>query len=166
MYTDGMNVNERKTQQSATILILKALIPYTNQNLRLTYNPSEFFNELERASGFSRRTLVQSFARAKKQHLINNSDTPGLTIKGRQHVQPFIARELRGGGQLMVIFDIPEDFGQQRRQFRTLLKYLGFSQVQRSVWVSPNDHAQVVKEAVDELQLGGWVQVYEAARIH
>ena len=165
MYTEIMNSKQGKSQQSSTILILKALIPYTNQNLKLAYNPSEFFNELERSSGLPRRTLIQSLARAKKQRLVTDEETPALTVKGRQQVQPFIARQLRGGGQLMVIFDIPQDFNEQRRQFRNLLKYLGFTQVQRSVWVSSDDHRRVVKGAIDELQINGCVAVYEASKI-
>ena len=160
-----MSINDKNKKQSATILVLKALIPYTSQNLKLTYNPATFFNELEQSSGYSRRTLVQSFARAKKQRLITIDDTPRLTTKGRLQVQPFIARQLRDGGELMVIFDVPVDFNAQRRKFRTLLKYLNFTQVQQSVWTSPNDHTQVLKEAITELGLGDWIYIYEAARI-
>ncbi|MCA9327619.1 hypothetical protein KDA14_03765 [Candidatus Saccharibacteria bacterium] len=162
---NGKSSDDEKSKQSATILILKALVPYTSQNLKLAYNPSEFFDELERTSGYSRRTLIQTFARAKKQRLINMDPSPALTTKGRQQVQPYIARRLRDGGELMVIFDIPQAFTVQRRRFRELLRYLGFEQVQRSVWISPNDHTNVVNEAISELKLDEWVQVYEAARI-
>lgn len=161
----AMNTSDEKSRQSATILILKALIPYTNQNLKLTFSPSEFFNELERTTNLSRRNFIQSFARAKKQNLITGDSSPVLTVKGKQYVQPFIARQLRGGGQLMVIFDIPEDYGRQRRQLRTLLKYLQFTQTQRSVWVSSNDHVQVLKEAIKDLKLENWVQLYESSQI-
>jgi FPC/CPF motif-containing protein YcgG len=160
-----MDENSKKAKQSAAILILKALVPYTSQNLNLAYNPTRFFDELEGSSDFSRRTLIQSFARAKKKQLIGGDTAPILTSKGRQTVQPFIARQLRDGGELMVIFDIPEDSGSQRRQFRALLRYLGFSQIQRSVWISPNDHTHVVREAIEELGIGDWVQIYEASRI-
>ncbi len=159
-----MKANSSNNQQPATIYILKALVPYTKENLRLAYNPSAFFDELERSSGFSRRTLIQSFARAKKQNYISVDTAPALTLKGRQYVQPFIAQKLPNG-QLMVIFDIPEDFSEQRRQLRILLTRLGFSQVQRSVWVSPNDHVELIKETIRDLRLGDWVQMYESSRV-
>lgn len=151
-------------KQSAIVFILKALVPYSEQNLQLAFNPSEFFNDLERTSSISRRTLIQTYARAKKNNLIDGERTPSLTLKGRQHVQPYVAKSL-DGSQLMVIFDIPESHGEQRRQLRTLLQYLGFSQVQRSVWMSPNDHAELVSDTIVDLSLGDWVQVYEVSRI-
>lgn len=152
-------------QQSATILILKALVPYTKQNLQLAFHPNEFFNELERSSQFSRHTLEQSYNRAKNQKLLMQDERPYLTSAGRQIVQPFIAKKLSQGGKLMVIFDIPEDFSATRRRFRSLLKYLEFSQVQRSVWISSYDHKEVLIEAIDEFHINAWVQLYEAERI-
>lgn len=149
---------------SAIVHILKALVPYAKQNLQLAFNPSEFFDDLERASGISRRTLIQTYARAKKNNLIEGDRTPSLTLKGRQHVQPYVAKPL-DGTQLMVIFDIPESHGEQRRQLRTMLQYLGFSQAQRSVWMSPNDHADLLGETIVDLNLGDWVQVYEVSRM-
>lgn len=156
--------NDNNKKPSVIVYILKALVPYTKQNLQLAFNPSEFFNELEQASGVSRRTLIQTYARAKKKNLIEGDHEPSLTLKGRQHVQPYIAKSL-DGAQLMVIFDIPESHGEQRRQLRTLLHYLGFSQVQRSVWMSPNDHTDVLNDTLVDLRLGDWVQIYEVSRI-
>jgi DNA-binding transcriptional regulator PaaX len=159
-----MKANFTNKQQPATIIILKALLPYTRQNLQLTFNPSQFFDELEHSSGFSRRTLIQSFARAKKQKYIMANDKPELTLKGRQYVQPFVAQKL-ANGQLMVIFDIPEDFSEQRRHLRLLLHRLCFSQIQRSVWVSENDHVEVLTDTIRDLKLGDWVQMYESSRL-
>lgn len=156
-----MNENNK---QSAIVHILIALVSYTKKNLQLTFNPTEFFNELERTSGISRRTLIQTYSRAKKTKLIEGDRTPVLTLKGRQHVQPYVAKPL-DGTQLMVIFDIPESHGEQRRQLRTLLQYLGFAQAQRSVWMSPNDHSEILNDTIVNLSLGDWVQVYEVTRI-
>lgn len=151
--------------QSATTQILLALIPYSKRNLQLTFRPSEFFDELEKTSGLKRLTLQQSFARMKKRELITDTRTPRLTSEGKRYIQPFVADKLENGMQLMVIFDIPEDFGEHRRKLRNLLRHLGFTQVQRSVWVSQNDHKQLVKEAVEELQVNGWVELFEAKKL-
>ncbi len=162
MYKDGKS-DKKKT--SATVIILKALIPYTEQNLKLAFHPSSFFDELERSSGYSRLTLQQSYSRLKNRGYVVHDKVPALTTKGRRYVQPFIAQKLGKDAQLMVIFDIPEDFGDQRRQLRNLLRQLGFSQAQRSVWVSDKDYVGILREAIDELKLGDWVEVYEASRI-
>ena len=165
MYTNSMNTKRSDKSLTAMAYILKALVPYTEQNLLLAFHPSKFLSDLERTSGYSRQTLKQTYLRAKKQRMISLDTTPRLTAKGRQYVQPFIAKKLAGGGNLMVIFDIPQDFSDQRRQFRNLLRHLEFAQTQRSVWMSPNDHVDCIREAVRDLHLGDWVQLYEASKI-
>ena len=153
------------SKESASIAILLALIPYTEQNIKLTFHPSDFFDYLERTSGYPRTTLQQSYARLKTRGLVTGDKLPQLTAKGRRYVQPHIAQELGGNAQLMVIFDIPEDFGEQRRRLRNLLRQLGFTQTQRSVWMSRQDHAPVLKEMIGELGLGGWVELYEVVQL-
>ena len=150
---------------TATILILKALIPYSQQNLKLSFHPTQFFDDLERASNFSRTTLQQSYARLKKKDYVTNDNNPTLTTKGSRYVQPFVAKQLEGGGQLMVIFDIPEDFGDRRRQLRNLLRQLGFTQTQRSVWITSYDHVQIIRDAIKELNIGDWVELYEVSKV-
>lgn len=159
-----MKATYTNNHKSATIVILKALIPYARQNPQLAFHPSRFFDELEGASGFSRRTLIQTFARAKRQRYVTDTSMPELTLKGRQYVQPFIAEKL-SSGQLMVIFDIPQDFGEQRRQLRMLLHRLGFAQAQRSVWVSDYNHVELLEETIRDLRLSDWVQMYRATRV-
>jgi DNA-binding transcriptional regulator PaaX len=155
----------RHSAQPATTQILLALIPYSKRNLQLTFHPSKFFDELEKTSGLKRLTLQQSYARLKQRGLITDTRTPKLTAKGKEQVQPYVAEKLDDGKQLMVIFDIPEDFGEHRRQLRNLLRHLGFTQVQRSVWVSSHDHKQVVKEAVADLKVNGWVELFETKKL-
>lgn len=150
---------------SATTSVLLALVPFTEPNLRLSFNPTRFFDELERGSGYPRTTLQQSYARLKSRGLVTNDKVPQLTAKGRRAVQPYVATRLGGNAQLMVIFDIPEDFGEQRRQLRTLLRQLGFQQTQRSVWMSSMDHTAVLRDMIDELTLGEWVELYEVVRL-
>lgn len=150
---------------TASLSILLALIPYTKQNFQLTFQPSKFFDELERSTGFSSATLQQSFTRLKKRGLITDNSVPKLTAKARRQVQPYIATKLPDDSQLMVIFDIPEDFGEQRRQLRNLLKQLGFTQAQRSVWMSSHDHRQILRESFAEFELGDWVEMYEVNRV-
>ncbi len=153
--------------KSALIHILLGLVPYTRQNMQLTFHPHRFFNELERLSGYSEKTLRVSLYRAERRGLVTRSTTGqmGLSLEARQAIQPFIAQKLRGGGKLMVIFDVPEEMAAARRRLRQTLQQFQFRQIQRSVWMSDMDSREVLRETIDNLCLQPYVQLYEAARL-
>jgi DNA-binding transcriptional regulator PaaX len=159
-------MNKIHGEKSALTHILLALVPYTKQNLLLTFKPNLFFNELEKTSNQSESTLRVAFSRAKENKLfVIDNGKVFLSLKGRQIIQPFIANKIAGNGQLMVIFDIPEDSANIRRKFRLLLIQLQFRQVQQSVWMSDKDHRSIIADSITDLGLQDWVQLYEAARI-
>ncbi len=143
------------------------LVPYTRQNFLLAFKPHLFFNELEKQSHYPVHTLRAAYDRARKQKLIGTIDnkTLLLSLEARQKIQPFVAEHLNGGGQLMVIFDIPETNSEQRRKFRLLLRRLDFIQTQQSVWTSPMDHRSIILESIKVNGLSNWAQLYEAARL-
>jgi hypothetical protein len=146
--------------------LLLALVPYTRQNTLLVFKPNQFFNELERNSGYPKDKLRKTYYRAKQEKIITiDRDRPILSLKGRQIVQPFIANKLSNNAQLMVIFDIPEEYAGRRQRLRNLLKQLDFKQIQLSVWMSDKDHQAIIFESIVELELQQWAQVYEASRI-
>lgn len=133
----------------------------------LAFKPNLFFNELERISGYSRKTLHDTYYKAKKSGLVSHgtSAVPQLTLSGRQYVEPFVAQHLPRGARLMVIFDVPEAEAARRRQFRTVLRQLDFEQIQQSVWMSAYDHRQLIEDVAQELDLQDCVQTYEALRL-
>ena len=146
--------------------LLIAIIPYTRQNLLLTFRPNQFFNELEYKSKVPQHKLRNIFNRAKRSKIIsldNNKIT--ISLKGRQIIQPFIAKKLANHAELMVIFDIPEEHAGRRQRLRNLLKQLEFKQIQLSVWMTNKDHRVIVKESIIEFNLETWVQLYEASPI-
>lgn len=156
-----------RRDKSALTQVLLALVPYTRQNLMLVFKPNRFFDELENTSGYSIPTLRVAYSRAKDHRLVMvDGNKIALSLKGRQIIQPFVAEKLESGGQLMVIFDIPEDSAELRRKFRLLLRQLGFTQIQQSVWMSGFNHKQIIIDSIKDLGLDGWVQLYESARIY
>ena len=153
------------SQRSALGQVLLALVPYTRENLALTFRPHQFFNDLERTSQYSSATLRASYNRAKRRRLVfETGSTIELSLEARHDIQPFIAQTI-SDGQLMVIFDIPEDFSDYRRKFRLVLRKLGFQQVQQSVWMSNKDHRALLTETISTYHFDDWVQLYEAQRI-
>lgn len=145
--------------------VLRALVPYSRQNVLLNYKPRQFFKELEHISGYSEPVLKTALWRARQSDLVSDDPIPQLTRRGLQKVEPFVARKLGSNAQLMVIFDIPEVRAGTRRQLRTLLRNLGFKQVQLSVWITVYDHTTTVREAIRSLGLEQDVQLYEAAPV-
>lgn len=146
--------------------LLLALVPYTRQNLQLVFKPNLFFDELEEATNYPRLKLQRTFYRAKSEKLLLYSGNEiEFTLKGRCYVQPFIAEKLSKNAQLMVIFDIPEEFAGRRQRFRNLLKQLGFKQIQLSVWITDKDHRTILFESIEEIGLQQWVQLFESSKI-
>ena len=153
-------------RQSALITVLKALIPYSHENLMLAYKPNAFFNELEKTSSYKRKTLENAMRQAETQNMIKReANLIRLTDKGHEITRPFVAKKLPRGARLMVIFDIPEDMAVLRARFRRILQSWKFEQIQKSVWVTDYDHKSSIKEIVDELELHPYVILYECAVI-
>lgn len=148
------------------IQVLLALVPYTRQNLQLSFSPHRFFNELDRTSGHSRRALSAAYKRAQQRQLVTIRDDKSvqLSLRARQVVQPYVAEKLQNA-HLMVIFDIPEQSSSIRRELRLVLVELKFQQVQKSVWTSQFDHKHILVETVAALGADKWVQIYEAVQI-
>lgn len=158
------NYSRRGNPQSALLFVLKGLIPYTKENMMLAFKPNTFFNELEKISRYKKWTLEKAFYEAQRQKLIEkDANIVKLTEAGKKIVRPFVAQRLANGAKLMVIFDIPEDRSVVRARFRRILKQLSFEQVQKSVWITPYDHEDSVKEIVSELELQDYVQLYECS---
>lgn len=159
-----MNIKSKDNTIIRTLLL--ALIPYTKQNIYLTFKPNLFFNELEKTSGISKTKLQKSYYRARNENIIDFSNNqPKLTLKGQMIIQPFIAQKIQNDAQLMVIFDIPENLAGRRQRLRNLLKQLDFKQIQLSVWVSDKEHRKIVFDFINEIELQQFVQIYEAAKI-
>jgi len=85
----------KPNSRSALRTILRALIPYTRENLLLSFKPNQFFNELERNSSYSRKTLQNALSRAEKEGFVKrNGEIMRLTGKGKQLMRPYISRKL------------------------------------------------------------------------
>jgi DNA-binding transcriptional regulator PaaX len=151
-------------RKSATTQLLLALVPYTSENLRIVFQPGRFFTELERNSDYNRSTMQTTYYRLKRQGYVVDDEYPRLTAKGKKHIQPYVAKSL-AGSELLVIFDIPQEMSDRRRRLRALLRHLGFKQRQKSVWVSSYDYKATITEAIRELRIGDWVEVYEAVQL-
>ena len=126
-------------------------------------------------------------SRYKKQHytrLLSRSLTTGfierickngevylrLTSRGVEKIKrdfPLVrvASKRWDGKWRVVIFDIPEKERRTRDFLRAKLKELGFGAWQKSIFISPYDWAEDIKELLATLQLSGQAVVMEARQI-
>lgn len=154
-----------KKYRSTTHYILAGLIPYTEANVKLSFKPSAFFNDLEKLDQIKsqKKAIAGSYYRAIKLKLIELDDEgmPRLTEKGLRKIKPYKPKKLKNA-VLMVIFDIPENQRSKRNHLRKLLETLSFSRIQHSVWISENDHRQCIKNEIDKYKLHNYVKVFES----
>lgn len=150
-------------QQSALAFVLKAMIPYSRENLLLGFKPSQFFRELEEISNYKRRTLEAAARRAEERGLIemDRQQKLRLTELGKRYALPFTAKKFKDS-RLLVVFDIAEDINGTRRKFRKLLINWQFEPIQKSVWASDYDHRESIKLAIEELKINDSVKIFEA----
>jgi hypothetical protein len=152
--------------------VLRGLIPYTDPNLKLTYRPNAFFNELERISKaktgrhISISTIKTTYYRAQKQQYFafDESGIPHLTALGQRKLSLFLPKKLKGA-KLLVTFDIPENQRHKRSQLRLILFTLKFKQIQQSVWISDYDGTKILKKEIEYLHIKNDVVIYEARKI-
>ncbi len=149
--------------------VLSALVPYTEANLKLSFSPNRFFNDLEKLSDRSYKvTAVRgSYYRALNDGLIvkNDEGMPQLTEQGVRTLNRYQPKYLQSNAAILVIFDIPESHRHLRRKLRTTLRELYFKPVQQSVWQTEFDVLEYLTESIRQDSLEEYVQVYESIRI-
>ena len=154
---------------SALKYLLKALIPYSEANLKLSFSPGSFFADLEKIDAkkrYSRGHWQNTYYKAKKAGLIDtNGTTPYLTSRGKAVLDLYKPKHFANNAQLMVIFDIPETQASKRRSLRRTLQKLSFTQVQRSVWISSYDSRDYLASELAWLGIDEYVQIYEVSKL-
>jgi DNA-binding transcriptional regulator PaaX len=146
--------------------IIASLVPFTDPNLKLIFKPSQFFKDMSALQNISENAARNAFYRLMKSGMVQMDDAgiPHITKKGLLALTPYTSKELKNS-RIMVIFDIPEQERWKRRQLRSLLRELSFTQVQKSVWVSKYDSREYIKAEVQRLELEYAVFMYEARKI-
>jgi len=158
--------NSSRTDKTSIVKeVLRGLIPNTEQNVKLAFKPSLFFNDLEQLTQSKRQTIANTLSRAKRQGLVETKDgIPVLTAKGRAKLGELNQPQLLQGW-LLVSFDIPEQRRHDRYELRSYLKRRKFRLIQKSLWASQYDYVDELKDVIAELKIGQYVLVFVAATI-
>lgn len=156
-------------QTSKNILkeLLIALVPFTENNLLITFKPSRFFYELEKKTNANRNTLAATMSRAKKNGLLKIDDegVPVLTWRGKTKINLALGDKLKKQ-KLVVIFDIPENQSSKRRELRAYLYSQNFRYMQKSVWATQYNVIDELLEVIAELGLGRYVKVLLSEQVY
>jgi DNA-binding transcriptional regulator PaaX len=153
-------------QKTVLRYILEGLIPYSEANLKLSFKPSQFFNDLEKISSRNSQSIKNAYYDAVKSGLIefDENNIPRLTEKGMHKSKRFDPKKLKTA-KLIVMFDIPELDRWKRQRLRALLKELRFRQIQKSVWQTEYDYRDYIKAEIASFGLENSVLIYEARQI-
>lgn len=122
--------------------------------------------ELKKAS------LAQAFKRLRENGLIDFVDDSKLAVrltdngKDRALWAKLQQEDKKWDGKWrIVIWDIPEKRKVARNLLRLKLKQLGFSNWQKSVWVTKKDCVKELKGFVHQVGIEDWVKVFEAEHL-
>jgi DNA-binding transcriptional regulator PaaX len=142
---------------AAGLLLVAVAAPNTLQLLgKFTGNKHKFNYRLKSvASRLAHKGLVR-FVKKNGRNYMELTDAGKRAIEMEQEVKALRARSRKrwDGRWRMVVFDIPEKHRGTRLRLRTMLRSLGFMQLQASVWVYPHDCEEVVALIKTELRAG------------
>lgn len=122
--------------------------------------------ERERAASAYRNRL----AYLRRRNLIQTKKIEGrlfveLSKEGEAKLRKEAMKErpkLPDGLMCLVLFDFPVDARRGRNSFRAFLKNAGFTQVQKSAWMSDHDVIDDVQNFVKSAKIQKWVEVFLA----
>lgn len=148
-------------KRSAMSYVIEGLIPFTDANLKLAFSPSAFFRELAATSDNEADRLRRAYYRAKKSGIVRYLDGHfAIDQRYLDKMRRQTRTPLPDGQTMLVMYDIPEKFEYKRRQLRSLLRELGFAQIQKSAWQTSNNCFEPVLALISTLGIAPYVQVF------
>jgi len=172
MNQDGiiMDKNKKGNKKDHTVLIavLKAFLPYSRENLMLSFKPRKFFNHLdylEKQTQASRRSLSATISRAKRNGLLKVDEQGNITTSWRGKIKLSIIPTKKTRNLLIIVFDIPEVLRKNRDLLRLYLKTTLCEQVQKSVWKTKYDIYDELTEIIKDLNISDYVNLFMADEI-
>ena len=145
--------NMPRRSQSIIGELLKALVPYSEQNFKLAFKPKLFFSDLESCTSAHHNTIKSTFSRAiQKGYITTQNGKPMLSALGKTKIPAYFRPPLLKD-YLIIAFDIPETRRSLRSKLRRELQRREFKQLQKSVWFSKYDYGMEVAEIVMALKI-------------
>ncbi|OIO49220.1 hypothetical protein COZ78_03000 [bacterium (Candidatus Gribaldobacteria) CG_4_8_14_3_um_filter_42_11] len=136
------------------------------------YRKNKYFK-----NNYSERQINSALGRLKRSNILvlkekNGKFTVELSEKGKKKIQQITIDDLKNkkpeqwdGLWRVVIFDIPERQKYGRAALREKMKYLGFYQLQKSVWAFPYDCEKEIELLANFFNIYDYVNFIEAKKI-
>jgi len=145
-----------------------------SRSISLACNPfsAEILREIDEAK--ERRRVKDALRSLEKRKLIQtvkkgNNIFKVLTAQGEMEVLRHKIRtnkkEFSDGQICIVMFDIPEDIREVRRQFNQFLKSCRFENIQKSVFSTKYDIVSDLKDLITRMNVSGWVSVFVSRHV-
>ena len=155
--------------QSHASKVLLALAKITGYSLQLVIPPSKY-DALHSKFRRSWRSKVESKLEQEIYYLkrrgylrMGEDKSMALTEEGLARVLsnfPKQPNKLSGKHFILVIFDVPEKYKRGRDNFRYFLNQLGFTKLQKSVWLSHYDVLDELQDFIKVCDIGDWINVF------
>jgi DNA-binding transcriptional regulator PaaX len=120
----------------------------------------------QRLTGMDHATYYKSLNRLRQKKFIKQVKNKKsqtvyvITPAGRQALLKSLRRNPRQDGlATLITYDIPSDKNRERTKFRRYLLRNGFTLIQKSLLVSPNQFDDHLKNIIRELKLSRYVRV-------
>jgi phenylacetic acid degradation operon negative regulatory protein len=114
------------------------------------------------------RIASQGWLKARK---VGNRSYYSLTPRGKKRMNEASARIYKqspgrwDGKWCIIHYNIPEKQRAKRDQLRKELSWMGFGMLANSVWISPNDLADRVKEIAESYDASEYIEVFRSEHL-
>jgi len=164
----GNETKNIKNDHAVLKAVLKAFLPYSRENIMLSYKPGKFFNYLdylEKQTKASRRSLSSTISRAKRNGLLKVDENGNTITSWRGKIKLSIKPTNKTRHLLIIVFDIPEISRKNRDLLRLYLKTTQCEQVQKSVWKTRYDIYDELTEIIEDLYISDYVNLFMADEV-
>jgi len=151
-------VTSNKKLKNITLFILENMLDLAEDIGRLSMDRKEIYRVLNqnRQYEWNDSVIGRWLQNLKQRDLITiekkySSNSIILTNKAKiKLVDKLAARQRKDDVYRFITFDIPEKLSYNRNKFRSILKKIGFIQIQKSLWVIDKDVSNLVELAMLE----------------
>ncbi len=167
-----------KITQIALIMVVIGLIPVAVAGGAAMGNAVKVFKMFDKKKRFKDKQIHDAFTHLKRNKLIEYvSDKSGVTTvnitrKGESRLKSFEIDALQikkpnkwDGKWRVVMFDLPIQYKKVRNSLRFKIKQIGFTQLQKSVWVYPYPCIDELLFITDYYKVGKYVEIMTVEEI-
>ncbi|TSC89620.1 MAG: phenylacetic acid degradation operon negative regulatory protein [Parcubacteria group bacterium Gr01-1014_3] len=134
----------------------------------------DLYNRESKSNKFKIRKTFEELKRARLIKSVGMSDGSlkiVLTENGKKFVLQYNIDEIKinkpikwDGFWRFVIFDVPNTFSKERRNFRLKLRSMGFYQLQKSVWIYPYQCKNEIDFISEYLRISPYIRLIEVSK--